>query len=135
MKTKAILTLIAIVSFAGALTSCKKGQSLPNLSVVKINALDSGKSITLLNGQQLELTLGNPGDGGYTFNAPQYDSLILKLNDHMRIAPVNSNNIGDFGKDAWEFSALKPGNATLTITATRGPESPIVIFTGTVTVK
>ena len=134
MKSKAILTLITIVAFVGVLASCKKGQS-PNLSVIKINALDSGKTISVLNGQKLQLTLGNPGDGGYTFNAPQYDTSILKLNDHIRIAPVNSNNIGDFGEDAWEFSALKPGNATLTITAARGPESPIIIFTGSITVK
>jgi predicted secreted protein len=135
MKIKSILTFAAIAALVGVLTSCKKGQSMPDSSVVKINALNSGKTIALLNGQKLELTLGNPGDGGYTFDAPKYDSSILKLNDHIRIAPVKSDRVGDFGSDAWEFSALKSGNAVLTITATRGHDSPVVIFKGTVTVK
>ncbi|MBS1522575.1 MAG: protease inhibitor I42 family protein [Bacteroidetes bacterium] len=134
MKSKTLLTLATIAVFTGTLTSCKKGQNNPDLSV-KINGLDSGKTVTLINGQTLELTLGNPGDGGYTFNPPQYDSTILKLTDHIRIPPVNSANIGDFGKDTWRFSTLKPGSATLTITATRGHENPVAMFTDTVVIK
>jgi predicted secreted protein len=134
MKSKTILTLVAIVAFAGVLASCKK-ENNPNSSVVKINALDSGKTTTILSGQKLQLILGNPGDGGYTFDPPQYDSSMLKLNAHTRIPPANSMNVGDFGTDVWEFSALKSGTASLTITAARGSENPIIEFTGTITVK
>jgi predicted secreted protein len=134
MKSKAILTLITIVSLVGVITSCKKGQS-PDLSVVKINALDSGKTITVLNGQKLKLSLGNPGDGGYTFKPAQYNSSLLKLNSHTNIPPLDKMVVGDFGTDVWEFSALRPGSAALIITAARGPESPVIEFSVTITVK
>ncbi|HEY9001541.1 MAG TPA: protease inhibitor I42 family protein [Mucilaginibacter sp.] len=116
------------------MASCKK-DSNSDSSVVKINALNNGKTVTLLNGQKLQVTLGNPGDGGYSFDQPQYNSSMLKLNSHINTPPANSKNVGDFGTDTWEFSSLTSGKAALTITATRGSESPIVIFKDTVIVK
>jgi predicted secreted protein len=136
MKNKTILTLVTVAAFIGAFTSCKKGQSNPDSSVIKINALNSGKTITLLNGQKLELTLGNPGDGGYIFNPPQYDSSMLKLNDHVRvISNTQPNLVGNFGGDTWTFNTLKSGNTSLIITAARGSESPVIEFDGTITVR
>ncbi|MDO3628262.1 protease inhibitor I42 family protein [Mucilaginibacter sp. BT774] len=134
MKSKTILTLFTIVALVGVLTSCKKTQD-PNLPAKQVTSQDNGKTVTLLEGQILKIKLGNPGDGGYTFDAPKYDSSMLKLNSHINTPPVNNMNVGDFGTDTWEFSALKSGTAALIITATRGSESPIIIFSGTITVK
>jgi predicted secreted protein len=134
MKNKIILTLAIIAAFACTLTSCKK-ENNPNSSVVKINALNNGKTVNLLNGQKLQVSLGNPGDGGYTFDPPKYDSTLLKLNSHTNIPPKDKMVVGDFGTDVWEFGALRSGSAGLTITATRGTESPVTEFTGTIAVK
>jgi len=134
MKSKTILTLVAIVAFAGVLASCKK-ENNSNSSVVKINASNNGKTVNILNGQKLQVSLGNPGDGGYKFDPPKYDSTLLRLNSHINIPPTNKMVVGDFGTDVWEFGALKSGSAALTITARRGSESPIIEFTGTIAVK
>jgi len=134
MKTRIIFALITIVAFIGVLASCKK-ENNPNSSVVKINASNNGKTVNILNGQKLQVSLGNPGDGGYKFDPPKYDSTLLKLNSHINIPPTNKMVVGDFGTDVWEFSALKSGSASLTITAARGSENPIIEFTGTITVK
>lgn len=125
--------LIAFVLFMGFIASCKKDQK-SNLPVVEVNAQDSGKPRSISQGQSLKVTLANPGDGGYSFNDPQYDPSVLKLNTHTH-TDGNVNAVGDFGSDTWTFSAVKHGSATVTITATRATETPIVLFTATVTVK
>jgi predicted secreted protein len=136
MKSKLALTLILIIAFTGLVTSCKKGENNANLPSVQINANNNGKTIGLAQGQTLAITLGNPGDGGYTFNAPQYDSSLLSLNNHTHSASA-TNAVGDYGTDRWEFQALKTGATALTITAVRGSDngSTIVIFTGNIAVK
>jgi predicted secreted protein len=137
MKIKSILTLIVIIAFAGVISSCKKVQNGPNVPSLQLTEQDSGKTITVSPGEILQLTLGDPGDGGYTFDPLQYDSSVLSLKDHTLSLPKNTNIIGDFGSDTWEFSALRTGTTALTITATRGSDktSTLVIFTGTIAVK
>lgn len=124
------------LAFAVSISSCQKGQHV-NLPYVQVNGADNGKTISLAQGQPLKVVLGNPGDGGYTFDTPQYDPSILSLKGHTQTPPANTNLIGDFGTDTWEFSALKSGNTSLTVTATRSFEanSTVVIYTGKIAVN
>lgn len=129
---------IIIIALAGITVSCKKVQiqNKPNPIQVQINAQNSGQTTTLAPGQNMLLTLPNPGDGGYQFDPPQYNDSIITLKNHTRIVPVKAAT-GDFGSDAWEFTAANKGSGYLTITATRGTikSSTIVIFKGMITVQ
>jgi predicted secreted protein len=135
MKSKPTLILM-VLAFAVSVSSCKKGQRV-NLPYVQVNGADNGKTISLAQTQTLKVNLVNPGDGGYTFDTPQYDASILSLKSHTQAPPANTNLIGDFGTDTWEFIALKSGSTSLTVTASRSFEanSTVVIYTGKIAVN
>jgi len=134
MKATTRLVLILIVS-AMFTVSCKKDGNNP--AVVEITQQSNGHTVDLSQGQTLKITLGNPGDGGYDFDTPQYQSSVLSLKSHTRNLPPANSPIGDFGSDTWEFSTLSQGSSVLTFTATRGSDksSTVAIFTGTIAVK
>jgi hypothetical protein len=56
----------------------KKGNTTA-MQMVRIDARKNGKTIAVSKGEVLKITLGNPGDGGYSFDAPQYNSSVLTL--------------------------------------------------------
>ena len=121
MKTKlnlAIFTLTLLVFTS----SCKKAEETPVPATLKITSQQNGQPVTLAQGQTLDVTLQNPGDGLYSFDQPKYDGTVLRFVDHLHQGPIN-NNIGNFGTDSWDFVAIKAGSTTLTITATRGNDS------------
>lgn len=121
---------IAMVLFA--LAACKKSSS--GLSV-QLTAADSNKTIKVANGEKILVTLGNPGDGGFTFDDWQYNSTVLKLVNHTHNPPANSNMIGDFGSDTWQFTAIASGTTTMKITAARNGADVITMFRGTIQVQ
>ncbi len=135
MKTKSVIAFFAIALVAIA-TSCKNTAVNPNLPVIQLTAQDNGKTTLVSQGQLVQLTLSNPGDGGYDFDAPQYQKAVLSLKSQVHTLPT-SGNIGDFGTDTWNFEALRSGPGTITVTATRGTDagSTTVMFSGTVNVK
>ncbi len=139
MKKQLSSSLFIVFVFATIISSCKKSQSiLPAiLPAVQITEQENGKTVILSSGQTLKVTLGNPGDGGYSVDEPQYDSALLSLSGHIRNLPPVNAATGNFGSDTWEFKAKNQGQGALTITATRGADktSTIVLFSGTVTVK
>ena len=99
------------------------------------NAQQNGQPVLLAQGQTLEVTLQNPGDGLYSFDQPKYDAVVLRFVDHLHQAPIN-NNIGNDGTDSWDFTAIKAGSTTLTITATRGSDaSTATVLSNSVSVK
>lgn len=134
MKTKlnlAIFTLTLLL-FTSA---CKKAADSPALAKVQITAQQNGQPVLLAQGQTLEVTLQNPGDGLYSFDQPKYDAVVLRFVDHLHQAPIN-NNIGNDGTDSWDFTAIKAGSTTLTITATRGSDaSTATVLSNSVSVK
>ncbi|SHM67551.1 protease inhibitor I42 family protein [Mucilaginibacter sp. OK098] len=136
MKSKLTFVLISFIAFAVCISACKKGTDNTSRQMVLADDTENGKTINVSAGQSLKLTLGNPGDGGYTFDNPQYNSAVLSLINHVHIAPI-SGALGDFGKDAWEFKALKSGSSTLSVTATRpfDKANPVVMFSGNVAVN
>src|ERR1700722_5989360 len=125
MKTKLSLVIFTITLIL-ITTSCKKSEETPMPAEVKITVQDNGKSLTLTKGQTLNISLGNPGDGLYSFDTPQYDPTVLRFVDHLHQGPSN-NNVGNYGTDSWDFTALKTGTTTLTITATRGTDKSTTV--------
>jgi predicted secreted protein len=135
MTNKLKFSLIAI-TFAAIAVSCKKSQN-NNPAAIQITGQNSGQTTTLSTGRTMRLTLSNPGDGGYSFDPPKYNSSIITLKTHTRILPGPGAAIGNFGSDAWEFIAIGRGSGRLTITATRGTDktSTTVIFDGLITIE
>jgi predicted secreted protein len=135
MRTKPIHILIIIIAFTGIIVSCQKGRINPDLPSVQITEQDNGKTISISQGEILKINLGNPGDGGYDFDAPQYNLSVLSLKDHVHTPPA-TNRVGDFGRDTWEFSATKTGTTVLTIIAMRpwDKNNQVAMFTGNVLV-
>lgn len=107
------------------------------MQTVQVTAADAGKTINITQGETIKLTLQNPGDGGYTFDAPKFDASVLSLANHEHNSPAASNISGNFGSDTWEFTAKSSGYTTLTVTASRSWDKahPIPIFNGTIAVK
>jgi predicted secreted protein len=102
MKSKLNFVLVTFAAFTIFFSSCKKGDDNTNWQVVQADYNENGKTIPVVKGQTLKLTLGNPGDGGYAFDTPKYNSAALSLTDHTHIAST-SGAVGDAGKDTWEF--------------------------------
>lgn len=113
--------------------SCHKDKNTGDNTVKQLTAADAGSTASVTMGQTISLTLGNPGDGGYQFNNPQYKTSILTLQSHTH--QNGTNNIGDFGKDIWTFTAKGSGTTTLQVTAHRGSTETISMFSNQIIVK
>ena len=126
MKNYKYLLLAAAFFIA---VSCKKSNApvplnyLLTSDTIKLSAVDSNKTISILNGHVVSITLNNPGDGGYTFDAPKCDTTVFRLINHIRVLPLLPYpvTVGDFGQDIFQFQALKSGTSNINITASRGP--------------
>ena len=117
-----------------AIMSCHKDKNTGDKNTVKqLTAADAGSTVSVTGGQSISLILGNPGDGGYQFNNPQYKSSVLTLQSHTH--QNGTNNMGDFGKDTWTFTAKGSGTTTLEVTASRGNSETISLFSNQITVK
>lgn len=132
MKFSRHPTVYLLVAVLFALTACKKNSS--GLTV-QLSGADSNKTINVVNGEKILITLGNPGDGGYNFDNWQYNSSVLKLVSHTHNAPANSDRIGDFGSDTWQFTAIASGTSTMKITAARNAVDVVTMFRGTIQVQ
>jgi predicted secreted protein len=85
---------------------------------LKLTGADTGKMLTVDTSQIIEISLPNPGDGGYTFDNPEFDTSLIHLNNHYHNAPATKNP-GDFGNDVWQFVAIRQGVTDITIIASR----------------
>lgn len=125
-------SIILIAASVGIIIACKKERVNAD---VQLTSQDSGKTTSVSNGETIALTVGNPGDGGYQFIDPKFDSSVLILNSHTHQPPKDSKMIGDFGTDTWKFTAIANGKTMLTVSASRGSRDTISIFTNQITVK
>lgn len=92
-------------------------------SDLDLTVSDSNKTFEVVKGQMIIITLCNPGDGGYQFDAPKYDSSILSLTSHTNVPIYRSDPYltgGCYGNDVFKFQALNIGTAKLEITASQG---------------
>ena len=118
-----------------AIMSCHKDKNTADNTVKQLTAADAGGTASVTTGQTISLALGNPGDGGYQFNNPQYNTSVLTLVSHKENIGAHPDRIGDFGKDIWTFTAKGSGTTTLQVTAHRGTAEIISMFSNQVIVK
>jgi len=128
--------IILLAVLAASSSACKKADDAPVPAELKITVQQNGQAVALVQGQTLDITLQNPGDGLYSFDAPKYDATVLRFVDHLHQGPTN-NNVGNYGTDSWDFVAIKSGSTTLTINATRGSDtsSSVTMLSNPVSVK
>ncbi|MEI8130358.1 MAG: protease inhibitor I42 family protein [bacterium] len=120
MNTKLSLgILVSLLVVAGVLTYRNREIIVKNAPVVSILESGNGKVEALAVGQKFTLTLPNPGDGGYQFDNPEYDTSLVHLDNHTHLAPQANAPLGNFGTDIWEFTSLAKGSTDLTISASR----------------
>ena len=103
---------------------------------VQLDTGNNGKVIPITVGQVFVITLGNPGDGGYLFDNPEYDTSLLHLMSHVHNPPTNSA-LGNYGTDAWQFTTLATGTTDVTITASRPwkTDDAVNIFKASLSIK
>lgn len=118
-----------------AIMSCHKDNNTGDNANKKLTAADAGGTASVTIGQTISLTLGNPGDGGYQFNDPKYNTAVLTLVSHQQGVGVHAGMIGDFGKDIWTFTAKGSGTTTLEVTAHRASTEVISMFSNQIVVK
>ncbi len=109
-----------IINQPEVITSTTTATSTTDNTVIsfKLTDKDNGRTIAAKKSDGFYVTLSNPGDGGYLFDNPEYDTSLLHLVNHIH-NPSISNTPGDFGSDVWEFVTLKAGITDLTINASR----------------
>ena len=129
---KYLLILITIVSVA--FTACHKDAKV-TVSSAQVTVADTGKTLTFTTGQTFTVTLGNPGDGDYSFNTWQYDASVLKLDSHTYTPPANPQDLGNYGTDSWQFTTIKNGTTALKITASQNAANTVTMFSGTINVN
>lgn len=108
-----------------------------NIKTTYLDYKSNGGTVVVQKGEDISITVGNPGDGGYQFIDPIYDSSVLRLESHVHINPKPNSAPGDFGNDVWKFIAINKGVSDLTIKSARAgqTDSEKVMFTTNVTVK
>lgn len=87
-------------------------------NTTSITQADNHQTINASSKSDIKLTLPNPGDGGYQFDEPIFDSSIIKLTSHKHTNP-SDKTLGNFGDDIWTFEILKKGQTDLTINISR----------------
>jgi len=125
-------------------SACKKENTTvsktPKADVV-LSVTNTDGTVSVNKGQTISVTLGNPGDGGFSLDPAIYTTTILSLTSHTHAAApsttANGQPIdGNAGTDTWLFTAKQTGQTGITITASRpnGAETN-QLFNNTVTVK
>jgi inhibitor of cysteine peptidase len=127
-KTPAIITMTLLLIIGG----CGFGGAANQL-----REQDSGRSVEVQVGEKLEIILeGNPTTG-YTWEQTTGDGAIVKL-DGDPLYTSESNLVGAGGTYLFRFSAVAPGETSLTLIYHRSFESgvpPLKTFTVLVTVR
>ncbi len=117
------LVVVLLLAVLGVLAYKQHtGGNSTSLSTIALAAKDNTQTFSLKVGQKLTVTLNSPGDGGYMFDNPEYDTSLIHLDAHTHAIPT-SGLTGDFGSDTWSFTGVKAGATDLTITTSR-PWSP-----------
>jgi len=138
IKRVTILAVIACLVFG----ACKKENKTPAVIKpdIELTANLAGDTVTIAAGKTISITLGNPGDGGFSLNDIEFTSDILKLNSHTHQDPAQTGSTlvpGSYGTDTWLFTAIKSGSANVKLTATQRWTGGVTaeMFNGIVTVK
>lgn len=128
------ITLITVVA-AALLTIAGCGPT--GTSTRQLHEQDSGQSVELRTGDQLEIILdGNPTTG-YTWEQTKGNGTIVKLAGEPTYTS-ESNPVGAGGTYVFRYAAVAPGETTLTLIYHRSFEPdvpPLKTFTAPIVVR
>lgn len=115
---------------------CAVSQSTVGPTVTAtVSNLDNGTTINLKVGERVAIKLDTLSDGGYQSTLDRYDQVILRLDQHERIEPTQTNSptVGASLFEEWIFTTLEPGTTTVELTNFRSfgprPEKPTFVVT------
>jgi predicted secreted protein len=125
MKTKKSLLIIGLVAIsivaAGTVIGMnlaaekQKNQQTPSVHYLTID--DANSTVYVKNGETVNLTLPDYGDGGYVWMVTQCDEAFLHQTKQFNWG--GSGMLGDFGKDTWVFTTVGAGSTTLELVCKR----------------
>jgi predicted secreted protein len=126
MKTKTSLIIIMLVAIATIAAGTVLGINLMSekpiekqtSSTIHCNVEDNHSTISIKKGDQVNLTLQDYGDGGYTWRIVTLDEQLLKKESE-QLNWGTTGMLGDFGKDTWIFTTLNTGSTTLKLECVR----------------
>jgi predicted secreted protein len=126
MKTKTSLIIIVLVAITMIAAGTVLGVNLisekpiekKTPSTIYCTIDNNNSTISIKKGNQVNLTLQDYGDGGYTWTIVTLDKQLLKKESE-QLNWGTTGMLGDFGKDTWIFSALNTGSTTLKLECVR----------------
>ena len=142
MKTKTSLIIIGLVAIAVIAAGTVLGVNLMSEkpiekqtpSTIYCNVEDNNSTISIKKGDQVNLTLQDYGDGGYTWTIVTLDEQLLKKESE-QLNWGSTGMLGDFGKDTWIFTALNTGSTTLKLECARPFNTTDIAQTFVVTIN
>jgi len=142
MKTKTSLIIIGLVAIAAIAAGTVLGVNLMSEkpiekqtpSTIYCNVEDNNSTISIKKGDQVNLTLQDYGDGGYSWTIVTLDEQLLKKESE-QLNWGSTGMLGDFGKDTWIFTALNTGSTTLKLECARPFNTTDIAQTFVVTIN
>ena len=142
MKTKTSLIIIGLVAIAAIAVGTVLGVNLlsekpiekKTPSTLYCDIEDNNTAISVKKGNQVNLTLQDYGDGGYSWRFVALDEQFLKKESE-QLNWGSTGMLGDFGKDTWIFTALNTGSTTLKLECARPFNTTDIAQTFVVTIN
>ena len=142
MKTKTSLIIIGLVTIAAIAAGTVLGVNLlsekpiekKTPSTLYCDIKDNNTLISVKKGNQVNLTLQDYGDGGYSWRFVALDEQFLKKESE-QLSWGSTGMLGDFGKDTWIFTALNTGSTTLKLECVRLFDTTDIAQTFVVTIN
>jgi predicted secreted protein len=142
MKTKTSLIIIGLVAIAAIAAGTVLGVNLlsekpiekKTPSTLYWDVEDNNTAISVKKGNQVNLTLQDYGDGGYSWRFVAIDEQFLKKESE-QLNWGSTGMLGDFGKDTWIFTALNTGSTTLKLECARPFNTTDIAQTFVVTIN
>ncbi|ORB83535.1 hypothetical protein B1987_06545 [Mycobacterium kansasii] len=141
MVTVAMVVLSVVWGCLGCASKARppatKSIDVPMDDVLKQSAIE--RDITMSVGDTLKVTLGSNYTTPFRWaeDTTIGDTTVLKQVSHRYVRP-NTDVMGAPGTEVWTFTALKPGNTTITTgyaSFVGGDNAPTCTFTAKVTVQ
>jgi predicted secreted protein len=143
MKTKKSILIIGLVAIAivaagtviGVNLSTEKQKNQPASMVFYLSAEDHNTTVSMKQGDKVNLTLQDYGDGGYVWTVTRCDEKFLRQINQSTWG--SSGMLGDFGHDTWIFTAMNTGSTILELKCQRpfGEQDTCQTFKVTVNIQ
>lgn len=123
MKNNYIIlsVIIVILIIISSVWFLYRNNDLKTGNQINLDSSYNNESINVKKDDIINITLSNPGSGGYQFDDPEFDTNILKMLSHNHSDP-NTNLVGNFGEDIWKFEATNLGQSEITFYISRSWE-------------